>query len=132
MVVVVGDQHLGRVGGDAARVGELPGFAALRAPLERFAAGQVEPLDAVVAGVGDVHVFARDRDAAARGLGVVLGGAELELPESAAGVPPGGQEVRRRRSNFSMRLWAESTTYTLPAASVASPPIGPNWPCPPP
>ncbi len=34
--------------------------------------------------------------------------------------------------NFSIRLWLESTTYTSPAASVASPPIGPNWPCPPP
>ena len=29
-------------------------------------------------------------------------------------------------SNFSIRLWLESTTYTLPAASVASPPIGPE------
>ena len=35
-------------------------------------------------------------------------------------------------SNFSIRLWLESTTYTFPAASVASPPIGPNWPYPPP
>ena len=31
-------------------------------------------------------------------------------------------------SNFSIRLWLESTTYTSPAASAASPPMGPNWP----
>ena len=32
--------------------------------------------------------------------------------------------------NFSIRSCAESTTYTFPAASVARPPIGPNWPWP--
>ena len=88
MVVVVGHQHLAGVGGDAARVGELPRAGALRAPLQRFAALEVEALDAVVAGVGHIHVFARHRDAAAGRLGVVLGGAELELAEPAARCVP--------------------------------------------
>jgi hypothetical protein len=93
VVVVVGHQHLARVRGDAARVGELSRAGALRAPLQRFAAAERESLDAIVARVGHVHVFARHRHAAAGGLGVILGGPERELPESAAPVAPRGQEV---------------------------------------
>ena len=88
VVVVVGDEHLRRVGGDAARVGELPAAGPVGAPFERFAAFEVEALDPVVAGVGDVHVAAVDGDPAARGLGRVQRGAEVELAEFAAEVAP--------------------------------------------
>src|SRR6202000_3406328 len=80
------------VGGDPAGIGELPGRAALRPPCQRFAAAEVEALDAVVAAVGDEHEAAVDRDASSGGLGEVLGGAEVELPRFAAAVSPGGQE----------------------------------------
>ena len=88
MVVVVGDEHLGGVRGDAARVGELPAAGPVGAPFERFAAFEVEALDPVVAGVGDVDVGAVDGDPAARGLGRVQRGAEVELAEFAAEVAP--------------------------------------------
>jgi len=67
---------------------QLPRPGPLRAPRKRFAAFEVEALDAVVAGVGDVHVGPGHGDAAARGLGVVLRGAEVEAAERAAAVSP--------------------------------------------
>ena len=99
MVVVVGDEHLGGVRGDAARVGELPAAGPVGAPFEGFAAFEVEALDPVVAGVGDVDVAAVDGDPPARGLGGVQGGAEVELAEFAAEAAPvldefaGGREL---------------------------------------
>ena len=93
VVVVVGDEHLAGVGGDAARVGELAG--ALRPWCPRRSASppfEVEALDPVVAAVGDVHVAGGHGDAAAGRLREVLRGAEVELPDFAAVVAPGGDE----------------------------------------
>ena len=92
MIVVVGDEHLRRVRGDAARVGELAAAAAVGAPFDRFAAFEVEALDPVVARVGDVDVGAVDGDPAARGLRRIQRGAEVELAEFAAEAPPGLDE----------------------------------------
>ena len=93
MVVVVGDQHLGLVGRQAARIDELPGGRSSAAPGERFAPVECEALDAVVARVGDVDVFPADRDAAAGRLRRVLGGAEVKPADFGAPMPPREQEV---------------------------------------
>ena len=99
MIVVVGDEHLRGVRGDAARVGELPAAGPVGAPFERFAAFEVEALDPIVARVGDVDVVAVDRDPAARRLGRVQRGAEVELAEFLPEVAPvldeftGGREL---------------------------------------
>jgi hypothetical protein len=99
VVVVVGDEHLGGVRDDAARVGELPAAGAVGAPFGSFAAFEVEALDPVVARVGDVYVAAVDGDPAARRLGRIQRGAEVELAEFLAEVPPvldvfaGGREL---------------------------------------
>ena len=94
VVVVVGDEHLGarsrrrRAGRRTAR-GPLPLVPhAIASPPSRL-----KRSIAVVAAVGDVDVAARHGDAAAGRLGGVLGGAEVELPEFAAAVAPGGDEV---------------------------------------
>ncbi len=92
MVVVVGDEHLGRVRGNPARVGELSAAGSVGAPFERFAAFEVEALDPVVAAVGDVHIAAVDGDPPTGRLGGVLGGAEVELAEFVSGVAPGSDE----------------------------------------
>ena len=64
VVVVIGDEHLAGVGGEAARIGELARAGALAAPRHRFAAAEREALDAVVARVGHVDVAAGYGDAA--------------------------------------------------------------------
>ncbi len=96
MVVVVGDDDLGPVGRDPSRIGELAGFGPLRAPCQRFAAFEVEPLDAVVGAVGDEHVGGGHGDPAAGRLRGVLRGAEVELSDFAAALAPGADEAAGR------------------------------------
>src|SRR5207248_473786 len=95
MVVVVGNDHLARVRGEAARIGEVARAAALGTPRDWFGARQREALDAVVAGVGDVDVAAADRDTAAGWVRGVERGVEVELARFVPGVAPRRDEAAR-------------------------------------